>query len=389
MPALVDNPAMRYRTLGRTGLLVSEIGLGCEGFNELPPEEARALLRKAIEGGVNFIDMYSPNPEMHRAIAPVLREHPEVIVQAHLCTVWKDGQYKAARDLQEVMEGFDCYFRDFGVAYFPIGMIHYVDSLATWETIVTNGILDYAVKLKREGRIGAIGLSSHNPEAALAALRSGLIDVLMFSINPCYDLMPPSEDVEDLFDHAKYEGDLLNLDPKRESLYEACAREGIGIDVMKAFGGGELLSDKSPAGVALTPAQCIAYALDRPGVASIMCGVHSEKELLDSLAFEDATEEKKDYASALRSFPRLNWRGRCMYCGHCAPCPKGIKVAEVTRFLNLAKAEGGLPETVREHYLSLEHLAGECISCGMCAKRCPFGVDAPGNMKEALALFGK
>ena len=380
---------MRYRTLGRTGLLVSEIGLGCEGFNELPEEEGRALLRKAIEAGVNFIDMYSPNPEMHKAIAPVLKEHPEVIVQAHLCTAWKDGQYKATRDLNEVKAGFEAYLEHFGVPSFPIGMIHYVDSLATWAEIEKGGILDYAMELKHKETIGAIGLSSHNPEVALAAIRTGIVDVLMFSVNPCYDLMPPSEDVDDLFDHSKYEEGFLNLDPERESLYEECARRGVGIDVMKAFGGGELLSDKSPAGVALTPAQCIAYALDRPAVASIMSGVHSEKELMDSLAYEEASEGERDYATALRAFPRLSWKGRCMYCGHCAPCPKGIKVAEVTRFLNLAKAEGGLPETVREHYLSLKHHAGECIGCGACAKRCPFGVDAPGNMKEALSLFGK
>ena len=142
---------MRYRTLGRTGLLVSEIGLGCEGFNELPEEEGRALLRKAIEAGVNFIDMYSPNPEMHKAIAPVLKEHPEVIVQAHLCTVWKDGQYKATRDLNEVKAGFEAYLEHFGVPSFPIGMIHYVDSLATWAEIEKGGILDYAMGLKDKG----------------------------------------------------------------------------------------------------------------------------------------------------------------------------------------------------------------------------------------------
>ena len=46
----------------------------------------------------------------------------------------------------------------------------------------------------------------------------------------------------------------------------------------------------------------------------------------------------------------------CMYCSHCAPCPKHIDVASVTKFLNLAKDQGGIPETVREHYALLEHM---------------------------------
>ena len=57
------------------------------------------------------------------------------------------------------------------------------------------------------------------------------------------------------------------MDPQRQALYESCQRQGVGITVMKAFGGGDLLSQYSPAGKALTPFQCLHYALTRPGVA--------------------------------------------------------------------------------------------------------------------------
>lgn len=77
-----------------------------------------------------------------------------------------------------------------------------------------------------------------------------------------------------------------------------------------------------------------------------------------------------------------------MYCGHCAPCPKGIEVASVTKFLNLAKAQGFVPETVREHYALLAHKAGECVECRACEKRCPFGVEVVANMREAKKIFG-
>jgi predicted aldo/keto reductase-like oxidoreductase len=108
-----------------------------------------------------------------------------------------------------------------------------------------------------------------------------------------------------------------------------------------------------------------------------------------SLAYETATPAEKDYASVFASFPKISWEGHCMYCGHCAPCPKGIDVATVTKFLNLAKAQGSVPETVREHYKVLPHTASECIKCGACEKRCPFGVQVRKNMDDAKKLFGK
>ena len=78
-----------------------------------------------------------------------------------------------------------------------------------------------------------------------------------------------------------------------------------------------------------------------------------------------------------------------MYCGHCAPCPQGIDVASVTKFLNLARAQGQVPETVWEHYAVLPHHAGECVACGACEKRCPFSVSIIENMRHAAEIFGK
>jgi predicted aldo/keto reductase-like oxidoreductase len=86
---------------------------------------------------------------------------------------------------------------------------------------------------------------------------------------------------------------------------------------------------------------------------------------------------------------RFTWKGHCMYCGHCAPCPMSIDIANVNKFLNLAKAEGGVPETVGSHYSILDHHASECIECGACESRCPFGVPIINRMKEAVAMFGK
>ena len=306
-----------------------------------------------------------------------------------MCAIWKNGQYERTRDIEEVRRSFEDQLQRLGTSWVDIAMIHYVDSESDWNAVESGEVLRYAQELKREGRARAVGLSSHNPAAARLAVESGQIDVLMFSVNPCYDLLPANEDVERLWAAESYDGPLVNMDPEREALYEACQRRGVGITVMKAFGGGDLLNaELSPAGKALTPLQCLHYALTRPAVAAVLCGARTLDQLKGCLTYETAAPEEKDYAAALAALPKISWQGHCMYCGHCAPCPGGIAVADVTKFLNLARAQGEVPETVREHYRALAHHAGECVGCGACEKRCPFGVPVRENMARAKEIFG-
>lgn len=381
---------MLYRELGNTGLLVSEIGMGCEGFVDHEGAYTQDLMDTAASYGVNYLDLYMPNPKVRQLIGEAMEgRRDQFILQGHLCTIWKDEQYKRTRNIDEVKEGFEDLLEKLGTDYIDVGMIHYVDSMDDWNGIVNGPVMEYAKELKANGRIKHIGLSSHNPKVAMAAVESGGIEVLMFSVNPCYDLQPAGEDCYALWDEKNYENHLLNMDPDREALYELCNRKGVGITVMKAYGGGDLLDAAwSPAGKALTPYQCLHYALTRPAVATVLAGAHTVEELKVSAGYADASGEEKDYAAAFAAFPKISWKGHCMYCGHCAPCPKGIDVATVTKFLNLTKAQGEIPETVREHYAVLKHRASECVGCGACEKRCPFEVSVIQNMKEAAAVFG-
>ncbi len=381
---------MNYRKLGNTGLMVSEIGLGCEGFAENDYQMTDTLLNEAEKVGINYFDVYASNPQMRAAIGKALSGRREKFyIQSHICSIWKNGQYLRTRHLDEVKAGFEESLRLFQTDYIDVGMIHYCDALSDWQKIIDNGILDYAKELKAQGKIRHIGLSSHNPLVAAEAAKTGDIEVLMFSINPVYDLQPPSENVEDLWADETYTNTYENMDPDRQKLYELCQSRGVGITVMKAFAGGDLLNaELSPAGVALTAEQCIHYCLTRPAVSCVLAGAHSLEQLKDSLKYETATDEEKDYATAFASFPKISWNGHCMYCSHCAPCPVEISVADVTKFLNLALAQDDVPETVREHYKALEHHAGECIKCGACESRCPFGVEIRQNMDKATEIFG-
>ena len=381
---------MNYRTLGRTGLKVSEIAMGCEGFVDKSYEQVLEFVDKMEALGINCIDLYTSNPEVRSNLGRAMKgRRDKFVLQSHLCSIWENGQYLRTRDISKVKAGFEEMLRLLDTAFIDIGMIHYSDALSDWDEIVNGPVMAYAKELKAAGKIGCIGLSSHNPEVGQAAVDSGLIDVLMFSVNPCYDLQPAGEDVEQLWAESAYDHQLVNMDPQRQALYESCQRQGVGVTVMKAFGGGDLLSRYSPAGVALTPFQCLHYALTRPGVACVMAGARTVEELENCAAYEDAPDNEKDYAAAFAAMPKISWEGHCMYCGHCAPCPRGIDVASVTKFLNLARAQGQVPETVREHYALLPHHAGECVACGACEKRCPFSVSIIENMKQAKEIFGK
>ena len=381
---------MNYRELGNTGLKVSEIGMGCEGFGEENFFMTKKLFDIAEENGVNYFDLYASNPEVRKAVGNAMKGRREkFIAQSHICSVWQNGQYKRTRKISEVKAGFEESLKLLQTDYIDVGTIHYCDAIDDWKEIVEGGVLDYAKDLKKVGKIRHIGLSSHNPKVALKAVESGAIEVLMFSVNPCYDLLPASEDVEELWNEENYKNNLTNLDPERQKLYETCQKLGVGITVMKCFGGGDLLdANLSPAGAALTVNQCIHYALTRPAVSVVLVGAHSEEQFLQSLAYENATAEEKDYALAFASFPKINWKGHCLYCSHCAPCPKKIDIAYVTKFLNLALAQKNIPETVREHYKILNHHAGECMQCGVCETRCPFGVEIRANMRKAKEIFG-
>ena len=157
---------------------------------------------------------------------------------------------------------------------------------------------------------------------------------------------------------------------------------------MKSYAGGRLFDAKtSPFGVALTPVQCLHYALTRPGVASDMVGFSTPDHVAAALAYETASPEELDYASVLAGAPRHAYYGQCTYCGHCAPCPQGIDIAMVNKYYDLAVIRDEVPDSLRQHYLALDVLADECIACQNCEERCPFGVKIAEKMEKSCSAF--
>lgn len=162
---------MEYRELGRTGIKVSVIALGCEGFVANEGALTEQLLNAAEQGGINCIDLYAPQPEMRSRLGKWLRgRRSKFVLQAHLCTVWQEGQYKRTREIGEVKASFEDLLTRLATDYIDIGMIHYVDSLEDWEAVAGGPVMAYAREMQAQGKIRYIGLSSHNPAAAMQAV---------------------------------------------------------------------------------------------------------------------------------------------------------------------------------------------------------------------------
>ena len=272
--------------------------------------------------------------------------------------------------------------------YIDLGMIHFVDQENDWEDVISGPYIQYVKELKESGKIHHIGMSTHNPAMAKKAVESGLVEMILFSINPAFDLLPPTDNIDNYFAE-EYQDDLGGIDPDRAELYKLCEQNDVGLTVMKPYAGGRLFdAERSPFGVALTPVQCIHYCLTRPAVASVMVGYDTPEHVEQAVAYESATREEKDYASLLAKAPRHTFgQGECTYCGHCKPCPAQIDIAMVNKYYDLATMQPEVPATVKEHYLALEHRADACISCHSCESRCPFGVKIADRMKTTAELF--
>ncbi len=385
---------MRYRELGRTGLIVSEIGFGGEWMDGTP-EEARAVVDAAEAAGVNILDCWMPDPTRRSNLGDALAARGtrgRWVIQGHLGSTWQGGQYVRTRDLAQVRPAFEDLLARFHTDYVDLGMIHYVDKPAEFDRLMDSAgspFMDYVRELRAAGAIRHVGLSTHNPEVALRAVRSPEIEVILFSVNPAFDMMPATDDLDAYFDERGDAAATDGMRPERAELYALAEETGTGITVMKGYMGGRLFdAAQSPFGVALTPVQCLHYALTRPAVASVMVGFGEPAHVAEAVAYETATDAERDYARVLAGAPRHAYLGSCTYCGHCAPCPKGIDIAAVNKFYDLATSYDELPDSLREHYRALGATAADCIACRACEGRCPFGVRVAERMAAAAELFG-
>lgn len=367
---------MEYRKLphGINGEHLGVLGLGMGGIQKASDDEIEQVVKTAIDHGVNFFDLCAGGKNVYapfgRAIAG---QREQVLFQLHFGAVYNDkDEYGWSRDLREIQDMFAWELDALGTDYADFGFLHCIDEEADAEQIIDDGILDFAQEMKEAGKVRYIGFSSHTPAVAHQILDEGVADMMMFSINPAYDLEQGDE----------YG---IGTNAERAELLRRCQAEGVGVSVMKPFHGGKLLDAKtSPFRTAMTRYQCIQYALDRPGVLAVVPGIRGMDDLNALLGFCDAPAEEKDY-SVIGLFTPAAALGNCVYCNHCLPCPVGIDIGLVNKYYDLAQVGDDM---AAGHYGKLTVKAGACIGCGHCDERCPFHTHQSEKMKEIAAYFG-
>ena len=366
---------MQYRKLPKGKEKLSVLGLGMGGIQAASPSEIESVIREAIENGINFFDLCAGGASVYEPFGNAIRENREKVhFQLHFGAVYNEkGDYGWSRDLDRIKKTFSWELEKLKTDYVDFGFFHCVDEESDVADIDKNGIFDYVSDLKKQGVVRHIGFSSHTPSVANILLDTGLVDMMMFSINPAYDLECGDE----------YG---IGTTSERAALFRRCEAEGVGISVMKPFHGGQLLSEKrSPFRRALTKNQCLQYALDRPAVLSAVPGVRSLSDLHELLSFPNSTREENDY-SAIGEFTPEAAVGNCVYCNHCQPCPAGIDIGLVNKYYDLSLAGDKM---AHDHYGKLAVKADACLRCGHCDRRCPFSVKQQDRMAKIADYFNK
>ncbi len=260
-------------------------------------------------------------------------------------------------DLDQCERSFAALLERLG-GYADVGICPMVDdegALDSWVRVS----LDLLQRHKDQGRVRAIGISSHTPKTALKVVDGGLVDVIMFGVN--------------LVGHS---------DESHQALYRACAEKDVGLVAMKPFFGGTLLvADGKPTGI--TPLQCLGYTLSQP-VSTAVPGFRNLRQLREIVRYPEADEAERDFRSVLDNI-HTHLAGTCVYCNHCLPCPQGIDVGNTIMMADWGRA--GVTDDLRQWYAGLPAKASACTECGQCSARCPFGVEVIPRMREAVDLF--
>ena len=343
---------MDRRRLGKNGPEVSVVGLGTEHL-ERSKETMGAVLRAAVEAGCDYVDLLYIEPDYWEAFGPVYRAYRDHLV---LAGHWGSGP---RYDLDYCQSTFDNMLASVGNDRVEVAVMTMIDDGARKSDAWREDSLEVLRRYQAQGRVGLIGGSAHDPAVALEAVRSGLLDLLMFPINM-----------------------LGHDDEPTQALIQACADRGVGLVAMKAYHGGTLFwANGKPTGI--TPAQCLQYVFSLP-VSVAVPGPKTLAEWQATLHAASAPEAERDYRAVLGNLREI-LAGQCVYCHHCLPCPEEIEIGWV--IWHVDHALGGDVAQFREWYAGFPVKASACTECGICLARCPFDVDIMAKLAQAVALF--
>ena len=330
---------MEYVRLGRTNITVSKNGFGALPVQRVGMEEARKILRKAYEGGINYFDtarFYTDSDEKLGNALSDVREN--IIISTKTMQTNVEGFWKELNTSLTLLK----------TDYIDIYQFHNPSFCPKPDD--GTGLYEAMLEAKAKGMIRHIGITNHRLAVAEEAVRSGLYDTLQFP-----------------FSYLASE--------KEEALVRLCKEKDVGFICMKALAGG------------LITRSDVAYAyLSQFPVAPIW-GIQKESELDEFLSYNDDPPAYNDERKAYVEKEKAELAGDfCRGCGYCMPCPVGIEINNCARMSLLLRRSPSAPNLTPAAQAKMMKIEN-CISCGRCKTRCPYGLDTPTLLKKNLADY--
>lgn len=330
----------KTRQLGKTGLQVFPIGFGGIPIQRHETKKAAEVVREALNKGINFIDTARAYSDSEEKIGKALADFDKNV---YLATKTPQESKKGA--LQDV----DISLNKLGVNQIDIYQLHGVNDKENLKNVMAeDGALAGLKEAKKEGKIKHIGITGHNNDILLKALKTGEFATVQF----CYNYIE---------------------NECEEQLINYCQKEDIGMIAMKPLAGGRLSN----------PSAALKYVLQTQGVVPDP-GMETKEEVNENIEIAKGTLQlnKKEKNIISKDKERLGTQF-CRRCDYCQPCPENISISTVLRaesFINrMPEEQVKDPEGwIRQAFNQAEN----CTTCRQCVERCPYNLPIPELIKE-------
>ncbi|BCR04271.1 aldo/keto reductase [Desulfuromonas versatilis] len=333
---------MNRMKLGKTDLVVSEVGFGAIPIIRLETPQAVAVLRHAFERGINFYDTANAYRDSEEKIGAAFAGLRDQVVLATK-TLRRQGA--------EVREHLERSLRMLRTDYLDLYQLHQIAQEQDWEAVSgPGGALEEAIRARAAGKIRYLGVTSHSLPMALKMLRTGLFDTIQFPFN-------------------------FIEEGAAEELLPAARKLGMGFIVMKPFGGGAI----DNAEVAFK------FLRQHPDIVPIP-GFESTAQIDEVLGFYQAPNRVSDADRALMERYRQELGKRfCRRCEYCQPCPRGVMITPAMGYRIVVNRMS--PQVATEFCKVPMESVPQCNECGACIERCPYQLPVPEILKGHHELY--
>ena len=335
---------MNYNILGKTGLSVSEVGIGGIPIQRADVDAAKRLMAAAADMGVNFLDSaraYSVSEEYLGEALEGIRDRFVIAT--------KSGS-KTKEDMQRDVE---TSLQNFRTDHIELYQLHNPNAAGLEQIMAPGGALEALQEAKAAGKIGHIGITLHSKELFQQVLEYDWVETVMFPYNI--------------------------VETQAEELIARCHEKGIGFICMKPMAGGALGDGEI----------AMRFLAQNGNISIVIPGMAAVEELQQNVtAFankEALSSEEEAKIAAIRQELGSNF---CRRCNYCAPCTAGISIYSVFLFEGYL-TRYNLVDWATGRYNAMEKHASDCIGCGVCEPRCPYGLPIREMMQKAVKLFGK